>query len=72
MDVKTTFLNGSIKEEVYVEKPKWFLVHDQESHVCRLKKSLYGLKKAPRPWYERINIYLMKVGFTRIEADLNL
>jgi hypothetical protein len=44
MDVKKTFLNGEIKEEVYVEKPQGFEVHDMEMHVCRLKKDLYGLK----------------------------
>jgi hypothetical protein len=44
MDVKTTFLNGEIKEEVYVEHPQGFEVHDRETHVGRLKKDLYGLK----------------------------
>jgi len=41
MDVKKTFLNGIIEEEVYIEKPRGFEVHERESHVCRLKKSLY-------------------------------
>eukprot|EP00253_Pinus_taeda_P001847 PITA_01847 len=72
MDVKTTFLHGSIKEEVYVEQPEGFEIHDRESHVCRLKKALSGLKQAPRAWYERIDSYLMKLGFTRSEADPNL
>jgi hypothetical protein len=44
MDVKTTFLNGIIEEEVYIEKPQGFEVSGKESHVCRLKKALYGLK----------------------------
>jgi hypothetical protein len=44
MDVKTTFLNGIIKEEVYIEKSQGFEVNGKESHVCRLKKALYGLK----------------------------
>jgi hypothetical protein len=57
MDVKTTFLNGEIKEEVYVEQPQGFEVHDRETHVCILKKDLYGLKKAPRAWYGRIDIF---------------
>ena len=72
MDVKTAFLHGSIKEEVYVEQPEGFEIHDQESHVCKLKKALYGLKQAPRAWYERVDSYLMKLGFTRSEADPNL
>jgi hypothetical protein len=44
MDVKTPFLNGEIKEEVYVDQPQGFEVHDKETHVYRLKKDLYGLK----------------------------
>jgi hypothetical protein len=47
MDVKTTFLNGEIEEEVYIEKPYGFMIHETESHVCRLKKALYGLKQPP-------------------------
>ena len=46
MDVKTTFLNGVVEEEVYVEQPQGFETHDRETHVCRLKKALYGLKQA--------------------------
>ena len=44
MDVKTAFLNGVVEEEVYVEQPLGFETHDRETHVCKLKKSLYGLK----------------------------
>ena len=44
MDVKTAFLNGVVEEKVYVEHPLGFETHDRDSHVCRLKKSLYGLK----------------------------
>ena len=58
MDVKTTFLNDLIGEEVYIEKPLGFAVHGRQSHVCILKKALYGLKKAPRAWYLRIYAYL--------------
>ena len=45
MDVKTTFLNGLIEEEVYIEQPQGFETDDQEAYVCRLKKALYGIKK---------------------------
>jgi len=72
MDVKTTFFHGSLKEEVYVEQPEGFKVQDRKTHVCKLKKALYGLKQAPRAWYARIDSYLMKLGFTRSKANLNL
>ena len=72
MDVKTAFLHGAIKEEVYVEQPLGFEVQDRDTHVCRLNKALYGLRQAPRAWYERIDSYLMKLGFTRSNANLNL
>jgi len=72
MDVKTTFFHGSLKEEVYVEQPEGFKVQDCKTHVCKLKKSLYGLKQAPTAWYARIDSYLMKLGFTRSKANLNL
>jgi hypothetical protein len=58
MDVKTAFLNGLIEEEVSIEHALGFEVHGRESHVCRLKKALYGMKQAPRAWYLRIDTYL--------------
>jgi hypothetical protein len=68
MDVKTTFLNGVIEEEIYIERPEGFEVHSRASHVCRLKRALYGLKQAPRAWYSRIDSYLLGMGFTKSEA----
>jgi hypothetical protein len=72
MDVKTTFLNGVIEDEVYIEQPQGFEVEERKSHVCRLKKSLYGLKQAPRAWYGHIDSVLMSLGFTKSKADSNL
>ena len=72
MDVKTAFLNGVVDEEVYVEKPLGFETPDRESHVCRLKKSLYGLKQALRTWYSRIDSFLSSLGFTKNKAKSNL
>ena len=48
MDVKTTFLNGDLEEEIYMDQPEGFVESGQESKVCKLTKSLYGLKQAPR------------------------
>jgi hypothetical protein len=48
MDVKITFLDGDIEEEVYIKKPDGFVIHEKESHVCMLKMALYGIKKPPR------------------------
>jgi hypothetical protein len=72
MDVKTTFLNGVIEEEVYIEQPQGFEVEDRKSHVCRLKKALHGLKQAPRAWYGRIDSFLTSLGFTKSKEDSNL
>ena len=72
MDVNTTFLNGMIDEEVYIEKPKGFETFDHESHVCQLKRALCRLKQAPRAWHTRIDNYFIGLGFTKSEADANL
>ena len=72
MDVKIAFLNGVVEEEVYVEKTLGFETHDRESHVCKLKKALNGLKQEPRTWYDRIGSFLTSLGFTKSKADSNL
>jgi hypothetical protein len=54
MDVKTTFLNGEIEEEFYIEKSNGFEIHEKTSHVYRLERALYGLKHEPRAWYDKI------------------
>ena len=72
MNVKTSFLNGVVEEEVYVEKPLGFETHDMESHVCRLKKAVYSLKQAPRTWYGRIDSFLSSLRFTKSKAYSNL
>jgi hypothetical protein len=55
LDVKSTFLNGDLKEEVYLTQPEGFVENGQEHLVCKLKKAFYGLKQAPRSWYEKID-----------------
>jgi hypothetical protein len=72
MDVKTTFLNGDIEEEFYIEQLDGFVIHEKASHVHMLEKALYGLKHAPRAWYEKIQGYLMSLGFKKSVVDPNL
>ena len=72
MDVRTAFLHGLIKEQLYMSQPPGFRLHGKESHVCRLYKSLYGLKQSPRAWYERIDAALRKMGLRRSISDANL
>ena len=70
MDVKTTFLNGVIEEEVYIEQPPGFDTHDKKTHVCQLKRALYGLKQAPIAWYERIDDFLMSLALPKLKYIL--
>nr|GEV22959.1 hypothetical protein [Tanacetum cinerariifolium] len=65
MDVKTTFLNGPLKEEVYVAQPDRFVDPDHPEKVYRLRKALYGLKQAPRAWYDELLKFLTSKGFTK-------
>ncbi|GJU10034.1 retrovirus-related pol polyprotein from transposon TNT 1-94 [Tanacetum coccineum] len=60
MDVKTTFLNGELKEEVYVSQPEGFVDPDHPTHVYRLKKALYGLKQASWAWYDDLSRFLLE------------
>ena len=72
MDVKTTFLNGVIEEEVYIEQPQGFEVENRVTHVCMLKKDMYGLKQDSRSWYGRRDSLLTRFGFTKCKIDPNL
>ncbi|GJX48941.1 retrovirus-related pol polyprotein from transposon TNT 1-94 [Tanacetum coccineum] len=69
MDVKTVFLNGSLKEEIYVSQPGGFFYPDFPDHVYRLKKALYGLKQAPRAWYDKLSSFLIEHSFTKGIVD---
>ena len=69
MDVKTAFLNGELDEEIYMQQPDGFVATGQESMMCRLKKSLYGLKKAPKQWHEKFDKTLTLAGFVVNEGD---
>lgn len=69
MDVKTAFLNGHLQEEIYMKQPEGYTVSGSEHLVCRLKKTLYGLKQSPP---KKINRFLKKHGFKRVEFDYGL
>jgi hypothetical protein len=69
MDVKSAFLNGPIKEEVYVEQPPGFEDSEYPNHIYKLTKALYGLKQAPRVWYECMRDFLITNGFKVGKAD---
>ncbi|GJY04272.1 retrovirus-related pol polyprotein from transposon TNT 1-94 [Tanacetum coccineum] len=70
MDVKTAFLNGELKEEVYVSQPEGFVDPDHPTHVYRLKKALYGLKQAPQAWYDTLSRFLLDNKFSKGAVDL--
>ena len=72
MDVKITVLNGMIEEEAYIECTQGFEVEDKVTHVCKLKKDLYGPRKDPRAWYGRIDSFLTILGFTKSISNPNL
>ncbi|GKC22848.1 retrovirus-related pol polyprotein from transposon TNT 1-94 [Tanacetum coccineum] len=65
MDIKTAFLNGELKEEVYVSQPEGFVDQDNPSHVYKLKKALYGLKQAPRAWYDMLSSFHISQHFSK-------
>ncbi|CAI7891070.1 unnamed protein product [Closterium sp. NIES-54] len=67
LDVKTAFLYGRLKEEVYMKQPPGF--DDDSGRVCKLKRTIYGLKQSPRAWYTRIVEHLLSLGFVRSECD---
>jgi hypothetical protein len=72
MDVKSAFLNGPIKEEVYVEQPPSFEDSEYPNHVYKLSNALYGLKQAPRAWYECLLDFLITNGFKVGKVDPTL
>ncbi|GKE63540.1 retrovirus-related pol polyprotein from transposon TNT 1-94, partial [Tanacetum coccineum] len=72
MDVKTAFLNGKLKEKVYVSQPEGFVDHDNPSHVYKLKKALYGLKQVPRAWYDMLSSFLISQQFSKGAVDPTL
>ena len=69
MDVKATFLHVDLDEEIYLKQPEGFIVKGKKELVCKLKKSLYGLKQSPRMWYQKFDTYIHGLGFVRRKTD---
>nr|GEZ32574.1 zinc finger, CCHC-type [Tanacetum cinerariifolium] len=69
MDVKTTFLNGDLDEEVYMKQPEGFVMPINEHEVCKLVKSLYGLKQAPKKWHQKFDEVVLSSGFHLNQSD---
>ena len=69
MDVKITFLNGDLKENIFMSQPDGFVVKIHEHKVCKLLKFLYGLKQALRAWYEKLTEHLLKLNFKHYDLD---
>ena len=70
MDVKFAFLNGDLTEDIYMQQPQGFVTNPYL--VCRLKKSLYGLKQSPRAWYAKIDGFLLSLSFFQCKSDPNV
>ncbi|GKF90614.1 retrovirus-related pol polyprotein from transposon TNT 1-94 [Tanacetum coccineum] len=72
MDIKPDFLNGELKEKVYVSQPEGFVYQDNRSHVYKLKKALYSLKQATRAWYDMLSSFLISQHFSKGAVDPTL
>uniref|UniRef100_A0A251T6N3 Putative zinc finger, CCHC-type n=1 Tax=Helianthus annuus TaxID=4232 RepID=A0A251T6N3_HELAN len=72
MDVKTAFLNGKLKEQVFIDQPQGYIKPGEETKVCHLKRALYGLKQAPRAWYSRIDTYFIHHNFRKCTYEHTL
>lgn len=72
LDVKNAFLHGNLTETIYAQQPSGFIDPSKAHLVCRLNKSLYGLKQDPRTWFLRFTSYLRKLGFVASKADSSL
>lgn len=72
IDVNTAFLQGHLKEEVFISQPPGFVDRDNPTKVCRLRKALYGLKQAPRAWYSELHKFLVATGFYNSLSDTSL
>ena len=69
LDVRTTFLHGDLEEEIYMQQPQGYEVKGKENLFCKMKKSLYALKQAPRQWYLKFDKFMTEQGYSRFHSD---
>jgi hypothetical protein len=69
LDVKNAFLHGDLDDEIYMEQPEGFIQNRNKKFVCRLKKSLYGLRQSPKQWYKKFDSFMVSQNYTRSEYD---
>ena len=69
MDIKTAFLNGELKEDIYMQQPEGFVVKESGKLVCRLKRSIYGLNQLARCWNTELDYCLKEIGFSQLDCD---
>lgn len=69
MDVNTAFLNGTLEEEIFMKEPEGFVDYKNPSYICKLEKSIYGLKQAPKAWYKVVSQVLSNMNFMKSLAD---
>ena len=69
MDVKTSFLNGELDTEIFMFQPEGYTDSDRPDYVCKLKKSLYGLKQSARCWNRTLDLYLKSIGYSQCKSD---
>jgi hypothetical protein len=69
LDVKNAFLHGDLEEEVYMEISHGFINNQTLGKVCKLKKSLYGLKQSPRAWFDRFKLAVCDMGYSQCNGD---
>ena len=69
LDVKTTLFHGDLEEDIYMQQPQRYEVKGKENLVCKLKKSLYGMKQYPRKWYLKFDKFMKEQGYSRCHFD---
>ena len=72
LDVESAFLHGTLEEDVFMEQPQGYIDPTKPHHVCKMLKSIYGLRQAPRSWYTKFSSKLEELGFSMIVSDPSL